>query len=214
MEGKLKKRLLWGILLLWLLIPTMVFAKYEATNLEEALDQEVIIPKFSNYEENDEQVIIYLFRGNGCQFCRSFLEFLNSIVDEYGKYFKVESYEVWNNDDNKSLLEDVANHLGFTDYGLPFIVIGEQVFTVYNSSRDEEIINAIIKEYEKDNRYDVLVDMKVKAAPLKINYNLVINIVLILGVGALAVLEIKNMKDIKELNKKLENGNLRKKEVK
>ena len=211
----MKKHFLLGFLLFLLIIPTIVFAKYRKTNLEEALNEEVIIPKFSSYEENDEQVIIYLFRGNGCQFCRSFLEFLNSIVDEYGKYFKVESYEVWNNDDNKSLLKDVATHLGYTNYGIPFIIIGEQVFTVYNSTRDEEIINAIIKQYEKNDRYDVLIDMGIKKGPLKINYNLLINIVLIIAIGGLTFLEIKNRKAIKELNKRLEiNENRRKKEVK
>ena len=58
---------------------------YTSLNFDQALTDEEIEHDFSNYSENDDQAIVYLFRGKGCGYCRKFLTFLNSIVDDYGK---------------------------------------------------------------------------------------------------------------------------------
>lgn len=79
-------------------LPSIVSASsnsYNTLNLEEALKQEGIESKLENYKETDKQITIYLFRGNGCTYCRNFLSFLNDIAEEYGSYFKVVSYETW-----------------------------------------------------------------------------------------------------------------------
>ena len=60
---------------------------YTSMNFDDALNEEEIEHDFRNYSENDDQAIIYLFRGKGCGFCRKFFTFLNDIVDDYGKYF-------------------------------------------------------------------------------------------------------------------------------
>ena len=159
--------LLFGILIL----PTTIKAEtvYKTLNLKEALAEEQIEEKFTNYKETDDQAIIYLFRGKGCGYCRSFLEFINSITDEYGKYFKVVSYEVWNDSTNSNLLTDVSNFLGQPAGGVPYIVIGDKVFDGYASSYDDEI-KATIKELydtKKKNRYDVMAEMKKKGGNSK-----------------------------------------------
>ena len=58
--------------------------EYKTLNLDEALKEEEIDHDFSNYQETDDQAIIYLFRGKGCAYCKKFLTYLNSIVDDYG----------------------------------------------------------------------------------------------------------------------------------
>ena len=151
-----------------LIIPFSVHAKdkdYKTLNFKEALADEEIELKNSTYEENDDQITIYLFRGKGCGYCRAYLEFMNSVSEEYGKYFKIVSYEVWNNSDNSKLMKQVANFLDEDVSGVPFIVIGDQTFTGYTETYNEKIKDAITKLYntKKEDRYDVFVEMEKEA---------------------------------------------------
>ena len=102
-----------------------------------------------------------MFRGKGCGFCRAYLEFMNSIADEYGKYFIMETYEVWNDSNNKDLMNEVSTYLGQVATGVPYIIIGDQVFAGYNESYDESIKNKIKEVYntKKSKRYDAFKEM-------------------------------------------------------
>lgn len=155
----MKKKIL--ILLIAMMAFFPCFAKaeenmYHATNLEQALTEEGIEHDLSGYAETDEQAIIYLFRGSGCGYCRSFLTFLNSIVPEYGKYFRVESYEVWQDVDNIPLLNGFSKTLKLEVEGVPFIVIGNQYFPGYASTYDDRIKKAIMDEYENKNKNNMI----------------------------------------------------------
>ena len=117
--------------------------EYKTLNLDEALKEEEIDHDFSNYKETDDQAIIYLFRGKGCAYCKKFLTYLNSIVDDYGKYFKVVSYEVWYDTDNNELLQKIGEARDEKISGVPYILIGDKSWSGYASSLDDEIIDAI-----------------------------------------------------------------------
>lgn len=155
----MKKKILAVLLCACMVLPIRVkaldIADYKTNDLKGTLDAEKIDYAFSNYEENDKQIPIYLFRGNGCGFCRSFLNFLNSITDEYGQYFKLVSFEVWEDSDNSTLMYDVAEFLGETVQGVPYIIIGDKTFSGYASDYDEAIKTAIKELYESEERYDV-----------------------------------------------------------
>ena len=112
---------------------------------------------YKSYSENDNQAIIYMFRGNGCGYCRSFLTFLNSITDEYGKYFKLVSFEVWNDSANSELMNKISTFMGEQATGVPYIIIGDQVFPGYAGTYDDSIKSAIKDLYNKskDERFDV-----------------------------------------------------------
>ena len=149
-----------------LVLPSSLYAKsekidiskYKTMNLKETLAAEEMEEEFTKYSEKDDQITIYLFRGQGCGYCRAFLTFLNGITEEYGKYFKLVSFEVWNDTDNNALFETVHKFVeGTKPQGVPYIIIGEKTFPGYNAVYDEEIKNAIKEEYEKDSkdRYDV-----------------------------------------------------------
>ena len=159
----MKKTLLILVMALCLMLPLTTKAEVQTLNLKDALkEEEIALDKaFDDYKENDDQATIYLFRGNGCGYCRAFLTFLNSIVGEYGKYFKVISYEVWYNEDNAKLMQEVGKYLGQPAEGVPYIVIGDKVFAGYASSWDDQIKEAIKTLYEtkKGDRYDVMVEM-------------------------------------------------------
>lgn len=159
----MKKKILLFVAMCLLVLPITTKAisidKYNTLNLKEALKDEEIDEAFKNYKENDKQVTIYLFRGKGCAFCRAFLTFLNSITDEYGKYFKVVSFEVWNDAENSALLSSVAAFMDKKLEGVPFIVIGDKVFDGYTESYDEDIKNTIKELYNSNDRYDVFAQM-------------------------------------------------------
>lgn len=163
MKNKLK---IFLVLLIGLIvIPLNVKAlekQYNTLNFKETLAEENIEEKFSDYKPNNDAVTIYLFRGKGCGFCRAYLEFMNSIADEYGKYFKMESHEVWYDNDNSKLMEEVSTYLGETARGVPYIVIGDKVFTGYTESYNDDIKQAIMDLYntKKNKRYDVFKEMK------------------------------------------------------
>lgn len=159
----MKKNLVLVLLFILLLMPVCIFAKagdgagkeYISKNFEESLKEEGIEPEFKNYKENKKQATIYLFRGTGCSFCRSFLSYLNSITDEYGDYFKVVSYEVWSNSKNSMLMTEVRNFFGDSAGGVPYIVIGDQIFPGYTEQYNEGIKDAIMKLYNSKDKYDV-----------------------------------------------------------
>ena len=148
-----------------LLLPFSVNAEkkeYNMLDLEGALADEEIEKTFSSYNPKSDAITIYLFRGKGCGFCRSFLTFIDSITDEYGEYFKLQSYEVWNDQNNASLLDKVSNYLGEAAGGVPYIVIGDKVFAGYSSEYDAAIKEKITELYntKKNKRYDVLKEME------------------------------------------------------
>lgn len=136
---------------------TVLGDDYETKNLKETLESEEM-QLSGNYSESDKQVTIYLFRGQGCSFCRAFLTYINSIVPEYGKYFKLVSFEVWNNEQNWYLLNQTSYFLDKQlAQGVPYIIIGEKVFGGYSEEYNEDIVKAIKTLYDtpKADRYDV-----------------------------------------------------------
>ncbi len=156
-----------AMLLMLLMLPMMVMAKdevisvsdYKTTGLEETLKLDGIDITYESYTENDKQVPIYLFWGNGCGVCKNFLTFLDSITDEYGKYFKLVAFEVWYDANNSNLMTTVSNYLGQPAGGVPYIVIGDQVFGGFSESSEESIKSAIKDLYDSKEKYDVFEDM-------------------------------------------------------
>ncbi len=160
----MKKLVGYIVAALLVLVPAVTFAAekinledYATMNLKDTLASEDMKISYDGYTENDDQITIYLFRGLGCGYCRSFLTFLNGITEEYGKYFKLVSFETWNDAANSELLGAVSSFLEQPAEGVPFIIIGDQVFPGYASSYDDGIKSAITTLYntKKEDRYDV-----------------------------------------------------------
>ena len=125
----MKKRLIALVVGLLLVLPFTVFAETESMGLADTFAAEDIEIS-TKYKETDKQATIYLFRGQGCSHCLDLLNYLNSILDEYGNKFKLVSYEVWNNTDNADLEEKVAELLNadVQKGSVPFLIIGDQYF--------------------------------------------------------------------------------------
>ncbi len=159
----MKKKLLLLVAVIALLFPVVVNASkstldsVKSMDLKDTFKEEGIEISDSKYKETDDQVVIYMFRGNGCAYCRAFLSFLNSQLSENGKMFKLRGLEVWYDKKNSKLLNEIADFTGEEAGGVPYIIIGEKVFPGYSSEWDEDIIAAIKEEYDKKakDRYDV-----------------------------------------------------------
>ena len=130
-------------------------SKYNTLNFKEILAEESIKESFKDYKETDDQITIYLFRGHGCGYCQRFLNFLNSITDEYGKYFKVVGFEVWNDGNNSELLGRISDFMEVEAGGVPYIIIGNLVFPGYAETYDDGIKAAITELYNAEEKFDV-----------------------------------------------------------
>ena len=210
-----KKIAIIALMLLSVIIPVKAFAKeqYKTLNLEETLAEEGIEKKFTDYKETDDQVIIYLFRGKGCAYCRKFLEFLNGITDEYGKYFKLVSFESWYNEENSNLLGEISTFMGEQASGVPYISIGDKVFGGYTESYDESIKNAIKTLYDSKDRYDVFEEYEYSKKWDKIlnpsNFTVIIWTICLVAVSTVVIV-LTNRANTKKIVVAIENNKVSK----
>lgn len=160
----MKKLLGYLLAALFLVMPVVTFAAqkidlndYKTMGLKETVENEGLEFASPDYKETDNQVVIYLFRGEGCGYCNAFIKFANELSKTYGEKFKLVSFEVWQNTDNADLLGAVSSFLEQDAGGVPYIVIGDQVFPGYADSYDDGIKQAIDKLYAQkvSDRYDV-----------------------------------------------------------
>ena len=107
-----------------------------------------------NYDEN--KINVYFFWGDGCPHCESEFNFFDSIENEYGDYFTLNAFEVWNNEENASKLTGLASKMGDEVTGVPYTIIGDKTFMGFNDDYKEEMLNIIKNEYK--NSYDVYFD--------------------------------------------------------
>lgn len=129
--------------------------EYNTMNLMETLESEKIEPKFTDYKEKDDQVTIYLFRGTGCAYCRAFLTFLSELEAEYYNKIKVVAFDAWYDEDSSILLGEISSFLGEEAGGVPYIIIGEDVFPGYAADYNEAIKASIDKQYKESTKYNV-----------------------------------------------------------
>ena len=98
----------------------------------------------------ENKVTLYLFHGDGCPHCAEEMEYLNSIESKY-ENLEIVKYEVWYNDENASLLQDIYNAYGITRNGVPTTVIGNTIIQGYGGTTSYKIERAI--KYYSENEY-------------------------------------------------------------
>jgi glutaredoxin len=144
------------------------------------------------FASDNEKINVYIFRGEGCQYCARALAFFEGLDDEYQSYFNLVEREVWYDTDNATLMQTVANYFGDTVNGVPYIIIGDKTFNGYASDYDDEIKDAIKTAYENvDGTYEDVVGPILDGAEVtkKSNDNSAITVIVILvtiaGIGFL-----------------------------
>ncbi len=137
------------LLAIFLVLPFGVFAEDENNTTSESE---------TTVSNDDKRVNLYLFRGEGCPHCAEAEEWFDSIKGEYGDYFKVVDYEVWNDEDNAKLMEKVAKLRNEDVSGVPYIIIGDKSWNGFDESYEDEMIDQIKSVYSQDvsKRYDIM----------------------------------------------------------
>lgn len=168
----MKKIILILTIISTIFISSNINAEIKPTNLEETIKEEIktfennktyendinTLKKvdLSNYKESSDKINIYMFRGDTCSYCLKAIVYFSSILNDYGKYFNLVTYEVWKNKDNNTLMNDVASVFNESIGGVPYIVIGDKTFTGYSSEMNKDIETQIKKVYNSKDRYDVM----------------------------------------------------------
>ena len=169
-------------------------------------------------EEKKDPVKVYLFHGSTCPHCLETIEWFDSIEEEYGDYFDLIKFEVWEHQTNAEFMQVVAEKMGDDAGGVPYMVVGKYSFPngfapdspVDESGKTmaEDMIEKIMDTYDDENRVDVMdgLDMpepdkeekkkdpkeEKKEKEKKDAVVGIVSVVIIGGVVALAVLTRKN----------------------
>ena len=124
------------------------------------------------------------------------------VQEKYGDYFELETYEVWNDEKNASLMDEVASYMEEEASGVPFIVIGEHSYGGFDSSDTQTLIDYIMEEYEKDpeDRAQIVPTVQKNIGynndkSAEKNYDIIVWIVAIVIIVGIVVIIIKARKE-------------------
>ncbi len=85
---------------------------------------------------------VYFFWGEGCPHCHAESIFLEKIKKDYPN-IEIKAYEVYNNEENYKLLENMLEQRGNRVTGVPVTILGEQIIVGFGK---EQISGAKIKQ--------------------------------------------------------------------
>lgn len=163
------KKLKYLVLMMMLLVvPFVAFAEDE------------VQPK-----EEDNRAVVYFFHGATCPHCLEAEEWFDSIQEEYGDKFVIKAYEVWNDEANANIMQQVSDARGDNATGVPYIIIGDKSWIGFaEETYGPEIISQIEQVYETpvEERYDVLSLVEEIEVPEKSTASDVIALIIILVV--------------------------------
>lgn len=91
-----------------------------------------------------QETNIYFFWGEGCPHCEAAKPFLSGLEEKFPEA-KIYDYEVWNNSKNRQLLIEVGKKLKTDVSGVPFIVVGDEVFIGFNEALTSKQIESRIE---------------------------------------------------------------------
>jgi len=90
----------------------------------------------------DNNVEIHVFYGQGCPHCGKINLFLDDLQDEYPS-IEVKHFEVYNNQKNRQLFEDMTEAFGTFIQGVPTTFIDNQVIVGFSDKIGKQIENTV-----------------------------------------------------------------------
>lgn len=101
-----------------------------------------------------DKVTLYLFYGSECPHCADEKEFLKELEKKYSS-LEIKLYEVWHNEENEKLMNQVKEVLDKNNPYVPFTVVGENALTGFNSSM-ENSIESLVKNCMETTCTDIV----------------------------------------------------------
>ena len=95
-------------------------------------------------QEGNNEVILFMFYGQGCAHCGKMELFLNKLEERYPT-LKVERYEVYGNPENRELFEDMASAYDTKVEYIPAVFIDNKVVFGFSNSIGNSIENEVKK---------------------------------------------------------------------
>lgn len=89
-----------------------------------------------------EQVVIYVFRGEGCPYCRAEMEFLTVLKERYPQ-IAVRDYEIYYNEENRLYLRQMLAEHGKEPGGVPTTFIGDRYWVGFSDAVAYQIEAAV-----------------------------------------------------------------------
>ncbi len=136
-------------LFITLFLPNLIFAQEQKK--ENKVYQDVV-SKILSIEPSDK-IRIYFFHGNGCPHCAEAEIFFKEIEKNY-KEIEVLRYEVWYNAENDKKLNEVKSYFLTSARGVPFIVIGDEYFSGFNTTIKKQMEEQILTYLGMDEKKD------------------------------------------------------------
>lgn len=109
------------------------------------------------------KINLYFFHGSTCPHCYDAKDYLNEITDKYPD-LEIIGYEVWEDEENAKLWQQVKDVLNSDSKGVPFIVVGERFLTGFGDYRKQDIKNAIDYYVENPGEYQDVVSQVIKGS--------------------------------------------------
>ncbi|MFW6273077.1 MAG: hypothetical protein ACOC2U_04800 [bacterium] len=94
--------------------------------------------------QDNHRLDIHVFIGETCPHCGELEHYLDSLQEDYEDINPI-YYEVWLNQENQALFQQMAQEHGIQAQGVPTMFVGEEHFVGYSTQMNEEIIRAINK---------------------------------------------------------------------
>ncbi|HSJ20706.1 MAG TPA: hypothetical protein VK964_09045 [Nocardioidaceae bacterium] len=101
-------------------------------------------PGSADTEASPDGVELILFWGDGCPHCEAEREWLEQAEEEY-PHLTVSEYEVWYDEDNRALMLEMADELGFEASAVPTTVIGERVWIGFSETIRADIEQVLVE---------------------------------------------------------------------
>lgn len=104
----------------------------------------------------DQPITIYFFEAEGCPHCAAENAFLQKLILE-DKTIEIKQFEISQNENNRQLLQNIADSLSITVSGVPLTFIGNQYFVGYQDEPTSgQLIKDLIAENKKNPQPDIV----------------------------------------------------------
>lgn len=94
--------------------------------VKDSNDMHIVINEKKEVYDGGDNFVVDYFYGEGCSYCEEFMNFINSLDDETRSKITINYYDVWSDSTYDNYAHELADELGVSFEGVPFIVINRK----------------------------------------------------------------------------------------